>query len=107
MESLMDLLEEARKKEGFSRVRSLRVTVGAFSCVDPGALRFCFDVVTRGSVAEGAVLDIEPVPGTGWCFGCNREIRLDGPGEGCSLCGSVRIQRTAGDDLRLEDIIVE
>ncbi len=107
MESLLSLVEEAREREGFRRVRTLRVAVGAFAAVDPGALRFCFDVAAKGGVAEGARFVIEEIPGEGWCLGCGQTVSLEKKGNPCPACGSFWIQATKGDDLRVVDLLVE
>lgn len=45
------------------RVHGISVVVGTLSCVSPDALAFCFDVVARGTLAEGARLDIRRTDG--------------------------------------------
>ncbi|BCX81763.1 hypothetical protein MIT9_P1343 [Methylomarinovum caldicuralii] len=49
--ALRNRYEAEAERQGFSRVER----VGALSCVEPEALCFCFDAVTAGSIAEGAV----------------------------------------------------
>ena len=61
-ESIVELIEEGRK-QGFSRVRVVRLEIGALAQVEPEAMRFCFDAVTRGTLAEGARLDIASARG--------------------------------------------
>ena len=51
--------------QDFSRVRLIRLRLGALGHAEPEALRFCFDAVTRGTIADGAKLDIDMVPGEG------------------------------------------
>ena len=45
------------------RVHVVTLAVGTESCVAPEALAFCFDVVARGTAAEGARLDIRHADG--------------------------------------------
>jgi hydrogenase nickel incorporation protein HypA/HybF len=45
------------------RVHMISVEVGKLSCVSPDALAFCFDVVARGTLAEGARLNIRRTNG--------------------------------------------
>jgi hydrogenase nickel incorporation protein HypA/HybF len=40
--------------------------IGRLSSVEPEALAFCFDLV-MGRIAEGARLQIDALPGSGWC----------------------------------------
>jgi hydrogenase nickel incorporation protein HypA/HybF len=63
IESVVALVEDERRKQPFTRVRMIRLTLGALAHAEPAALRFCFDAVTRGTVADGARLDIDIVAG--------------------------------------------
>jgi hydrogenase nickel incorporation protein HypA/HybF len=45
------------------RVVRITLEVGALAGVEPRAIAFCFDVVARGTAAEGAVLEIVPLAG--------------------------------------------
>jgi len=74
MEEAVRLAVDAAKCSGADRVTGLRLRVGALSGVVPDALRFAFDIVCRGTVAEGASLEIEPVAATSWCSACRSEF---------------------------------
>ena len=69
-ESMLEIVEQTARGNGARRVTLVRLEIGALSHVEPEALRFCFDVVTRESLAEGARLDIETTPGEAWCMPC-------------------------------------
>jgi hydrogenase nickel incorporation protein HypA/HybF len=77
IESVVALVEDERRKQDFSRVRLIRLKLGALGHAEPDALRFCFDAVTRGTVADGARLAIDIVPGKGWCSACSRIMALE------------------------------
>ena len=44
-------------------VRTVRVRLGEEAGIAPESLTFCFDLVSRGTPAEGAALEIERVAG--------------------------------------------
>lgn len=48
---------------GDRRVRQVTLEIGRLTCVAPEALEFCFDAVARGTLAEGALLDIRRTDG--------------------------------------------
>lgn len=107
VESVIELIEEERRKQPFSRVRLVRLAVGELGCVEPDALRFCFDAIAKGTVANGALLDIVMVAGEGWCPGCGRTVKLAERFAECPLCANVMVQISAGQDLRLAELEVE
>lgn len=105
-ESLLELIEEEGRNQGFSRVRQVCLALGALGHVEPDAVRFCFDVVTRGSMAEGAALKLTVVPGEGWCDRCHTTVPLTERYAPCPACGN-HVRLTAGDDLRLAELEVD
>ena len=106
VESVVALIEDERRKQGFSRVRAIRLKVGTLGHAEPEALRFCFDAVTNGTVAAGARLEIEIVPGEGWCDGCQRKVPLEERFGACPTCGG-GVRMIAGDELRVAEMEVE
>lgn len=105
-ESLLDSLREASRTHGFARVTKVRLAVGRFAGVEVEALRFGFDVVMRGSLADGAVLDVLEEPGTGWCFDCSTTVPLADRLASCPHCGGERLRPNGGTDLRIRDLEV-
>lgn len=106
-ESLVDLIEDESRKQGFARVRVVRLEIGALGCVDPEAIRFCFDVVARGGVVEGARLEIIAVPGEGWCLDCSKTVPVRERFGACPECGGYHVQVTAGEDMRVKELEVD
>ena len=62
-ESVLRIIEAESEKQDFRRVKAVWLEIGALSCAEPDALRFCFGAVTRGSLAEDARLEIVRTPG--------------------------------------------
>jgi hydrogenase nickel incorporation protein HypA/HybF len=103
-ESMMQIVEEAARGNDASRVTAVWLELGALSHVAPDALRFCFDAVTRGGVAETARLEIVTTPGRAWCMPCSVEVALERLGEPCPRCGGYQLQVTQGEDMRVSEI---
>jgi hydrogenase nickel incorporation protein HypA/HybF len=106
-ESVLQIIEDAAARERFSKVRAVWLEIGALAGVEPEAMRFCFDAVTRESVADGARLEIMSAPGTAWCMPCSQGVTIETRGDACPRCGSFQLQVTGGADLRLRELEVE
>ncbi len=104
---IADLVQDAARREGFRRVLAVHLEIGKLAAVEPQALRFCFDVVTRGGPADGARLEIESIGGRGWCLACCRSIALDAPLGTCPMCGGGQVQVTGGTQLSVKELEVE
>lgn len=105
-ESIRSVIEEQACAQNFTRVERIALEVGAFSGVEITALRFGFDVVMNGSVAQGATLEIVELPGEGWCMPCGRAVRLAQRYDACPHCGGYQIQVTGGEDLKIRELEV-
>lgn len=55
-ESIIKIIEKQAKQDGFSRVERVTLTVGALSGASIEALEFCFPMVAKGTIADGACL---------------------------------------------------
>jgi len=107
IENVLGLVEQERAKHAFARVSLIRLKVGALGSADPAALRFCFDAVTAGTIAEGSRLEIEIIPGEGWCADCRHSVPLEERFGACPVCTGGRVRMTGGDVLRLAEMEVE
>jgi hydrogenase nickel incorporation protein HypA/HybF len=71
MKETLDLAIAAAVAQSAQRIHQLTLRVGQLSGVVPEALQFAFDVVTQGTLAEGATLTLEIVPIRCHCSACN------------------------------------
>ncbi len=73
-ESALRVALDRAQNEGASRVLRMVIRVGALSGVDPEALRFAFTAILPGTPAEGAALQIDPVPALAYCHDCEQDF---------------------------------
>ncbi|MEE4361157.1 MAG: hydrogenase maturation nickel metallochaperone HypA [Pseudomonadales bacterium] len=104
---IVQCIEEAARREGFERVHRVHLEIGAFAAVEVSALRFCYDAVTRDTVAAGSSLDIDRVAGEARCERCGRTVALSRLGDPCPRCDSHALRITAGQDMRVVELEVE
>jgi len=90
-----------------TRIVRLNLVVGELSGVIGESVQFYWDMVSRGTLAEGAQLAFEHVPATLRCLNCDCVFPLDGRDYACPNCGQPRVVPAGGDDFRLESIEVE
>jgi hydrogenase nickel incorporation protein HypA/HybF len=103
-EGVLGIIEDTAKREGIRQVRAVRLEIGQLAAVEIPALRFCFESVVRGSVAEGARLEIDEAPGLAWCFGCCTSVPLASRTDACPRCGSHQLQVSSGTQMRVKDL---
>lgn len=105
-EGVLQLVEDAARKDSFNKVTAVWLEIGQLSGVEPQAMAFCFDAVTRGSVAEGARLEIIATPGQGWCMACAKTVPMTEVFGECPSCGGYQLQVTGGTEMRVKELEV-
>lgn len=105
-EGIRTIVQEQALAHGFARVQLLRLEIGRFAGVEKPALEFAFEVVMRGSAAEGAVLEIIDLPGQALCYDCMKPVEIAHRLDPCPLCGGGKLIPQGGDEMRITDMEV-
>ncbi len=105
-QSILQTLEEQAGLQNFTRVERVCLEIGPLSGVEIEALKFGFDVVMRGSLAEQARLEIVECPAEAWCLPCAATVSINQRFDACPRCGSHQLQVTRGDELRIKELEV-
>lgn len=101
MQDLLELACEHARRRRASRIHRVVLRIGDLAGVVPEALELAFEVVTRGSMAEGACLEVEPVSAVCWCAGCREEFHPTDFMLLCPRCEQARVEVRHGRELEL------
>src|SRR5689334_11021740 len=96
----MSVLEAAQREaalHGNAGLRKIALRIGELSAVDPEALRFGFEMMTRSSRFEQVELELEFIPRTNRCSDCGHEFNVTDLRFECPLCGSQKTSFARGD----------
>lgn len=105
MMSIMDIALQTAKQENAHRINRISLEVGSKSGVVVDALEFAFDMVTRNTIAEGSVLEIETVPLKGECLVCGHHFEST-DFLVCDKCGHFG-KAISGQELNIKSIEVD
>jgi len=104
--SLIDVALAAMAERAVARpAASLQVEVGRFTSVVPDSLRFYFEILSKGTLLEGAELIIDSIPLRTRCRTCAVESEPELPSLLCSQCDGV-VEVLTGRELRLVSVEV-
>lgn len=106
-EGLLQILQTESEKQGFSQVKNVWLEIGDMSGVEIEAMKFCFDAVMKGSIANAAGLHIIHVPGEAWCMQCSTNVKVKQRYDECPHCGSYQLQVTSGDEMKIKELEVD
>lgn len=100
-----NVVEIACQHADGGQVKKVVLIIGKLSAVLPDAVRFCFDLCTEGTSAEGAELVIVEPAGLARCRVCSGEVPLERPFGECS-CGSSDLEWLSGEELKVQEVEV-
>ncbi|OQX13146.1 MAG: hydrogenase maturation nickel metallochaperone HypA [Thiothrix lacustris] len=105
-ESVLQVLETEAQRQQFSRINTVWLEIGVMSGVEIEAMRFCFDVIVRNTLANGATLKIIEVPAEAWCLECAQTVSIQQRYDACPHCGSFQLQVIRGEEIRIKELEV-
>jgi len=106
VEGVRSIIEEQARVQSFSRVLVVRLDIGCFAAVEKAAFGFAWDVVMRGSPAEGAMLEMIDLPGQALCLDCAATVQIDDRLAPCPQCGGERLLPDGGNEMRIRNMEV-
>ncbi|HPT65298.1 MAG TPA: hydrogenase maturation nickel metallochaperone HypA [Acetomicrobium sp.] len=107
VEALMEQITKMAQEQNWEAVTRVRLRVGVMRQIVPDILEFCFNVASKGTIMEGAILEMEEVPLRVKCEGCGH-IWNDKEFLGlCPECGSIDANVLGGMELELTNLEVE
>ncbi|MCG8534665.1 MAG: hydrogenase maturation nickel metallochaperone HypA [Pseudomonadales bacterium] len=106
-ENIIDIIKTNAATQAFKKVNVVCLEVGTLSCVEPEALRFSFDAVSKNTLAQHAHLDIIQLPGLAQCSQCCTTHPVENKIDACPQCGHYPLQIIQGEELRVKNLEVE
>jgi hydrogenase nickel incorporation protein HypA/HybF len=97
-----DVLHAIERRAEGRTVAAVGVRTGTMLRVVPDAFRQAFQLVSAGSVAQDAEVEVTTVPATARCVACGEAFEAEAPFPACPSCASVEVDVTGGDELTLE-----
>jgi hydrogenase nickel incorporation protein HypA/HybF len=101
------VLRVVLRHAGERRVTRVELRVGHLRQVVPSALEFAFELVTQGTAAEGAELELVEVPAAVRCRDCDAESEQDSFPLCCAACGGLAVDVVRGEELLVDSLDVE
>lgn len=104
--SIVELAQKESMAAGGGRILRVEVEIGDLAGVMAEALEFCFEAACRDTLAQGAELIINRVPGEGECSGCRQRGPMNEQFALCPSCGGI-MRAVQGRELRLVALVTE
>ena len=108
-QTLLSTALAAAERSGLpGRVTAIDLVIGEMGTMVDDSVQFYFDVLSRGTRAEGAVLRVRRAPGEATCFDCAARYPVRPPlAPACPVCGGTCVRVTGGQQFLIDSVEVE
>ena len=109
MSNILDIVLEYAGKAGAKKVSKINLNVGDLSDLIPEWMQRYFEFVSKDTIAEKALLEINRIPAVIRCRQCDHEFTLNRENWqfSCAKCQSSDIELVSGREFTVESIEVE
>ena len=85
-EGVLDIALDYAKKNDATCIREIGLLIGEMSGVVVDSLTFSFDMIAKGTIAEGAKIKVKHVPLVGRCTKSGKEFHIEHYDFWCPEC---------------------
>ena len=97
-----------RRAAGERKVAAVELDIGELRQVVPSTLRYCWQIVSRGTQLAGSELVVRRIPGVIECADCGARTTLDTlPILRCASCGGTAVEIVAGEEFMVTSLQLE
>ncbi len=105
--SIVEIVSDYAQEHGALQVTAVTLRLGQLSCVHQEALEFSFDLITKDTLLEGAVLKFIDVPVAVFCPSCQQQVELPGIQKfACPVCGTATADVRQGRELDIYFFVI-
>jgi hydrogenase nickel incorporation protein HypA/HybF len=106
-EGLLSIVNEEAKKRGVKKVAGINLVIGELASIVDDSVQFYFDILSKGTASEGAVLFFRRVAAEYECRKCNHVFEKKSYSYHCPLCGGKAIIMNKGQEFYIDSIEVD
>lgn len=106
-EGILNIAVKEAEKHNVNKVINIKLKIGELSGVVPDLIQEYFNIVSKGTAAEGAKIIIERIPGRIKCLDCGTESLIERMRIKCPVCAGYNVKITAGREYYVDSMEVE
>ena len=106
-ESILEISLRHAKNANSKRITNLYLVIGQLASIVDDSIQFYWDIISKDTIANGAMLHFKRLPATLSCRDCNHQYSPGKDGFSCPICKSEHIKVISGEEFYMEAIDVE
>lgn len=105
---ILSVVLQAAAQANARRITAIDLVIGDFSSIVDDSVQFYFDILSRGTPAEGATLHFRREAAIATCWDCSHQASVRAPLlSHCPACNSTRLQVSGGRAFYVHSMEVE
>ncbi len=106
-ESILEIALRHASRVNAQRITTLNLVIGQMASVVDDSIQFYWDMIAKGTLAEGANLNFTRLPAEFTCKNCQAKFAPVDSDFNCPACGSSSVILTSGSEFFLDSIEIE
>ena len=106
-QSVLNIALETAQNNGAAQITAINLVIGDMTSIVDDSVQFYFDILSKDTLAQGAILNFRREPATATCLDCRHQIKTTPPLTPiCPHCGSAKLSVSGGKEFYIESIEV-
>lgn len=105
--NIVDIAVSEAERANASRITGITLVIGDLSSIIDESVQLYFDIISKGTIAEGAELVFKRIPAVFRCTTCGIEFNKPYRGFECPECGRPGMLVGAAKEFYIESMEVE
>lgn len=105
--SILNICKEQASINSFKKIKKINICVGEITGLVPDCINYYFNIISKGTVAEDAVIKVDRINLRIKCLECKYEGKMDKNDYVCPNCKGINFNILNGNEFYLESIEVD
>lgn len=105
--SLINIAVEEAQKANAGKITEIKLVIGDLSTIMDESVQMYFDIISEGTIAQGAKLIFRRVAAEFCCKSCGAKYNKPSSGFDCPFCGQMGVPTGVGKEFYIESLEVE
>jgi hydrogenase nickel incorporation protein HypA/HybF len=106
-ESILEISLRHARIANARKITNLYLVIGQLASIVDDSVQFYWDIISKDTIAEGALLHFRRLPAKLACLECNHQYTPGNDGFSCPNCKSEHVKVISGDEFFMEAIDID